>query len=133
MKKIDPTVKKETFYIAAFTLIASGLMQAVFLILQMWNLPVLFGNLFGAAVAVFNFFLLGLTVQSATQKEEKQARATMKMSQSLRTVMLFAAAAIGALLPCFQIVSTLLPLLFPRIAIAFRPLFMKKENRNDER
>ena len=70
---------------------------------------------------------MGITVQSAVNKEDKEARSTMKMSQTLRTFMLFAAAALGVLLPCFHTVTSLIPLFFPRVAIALKPLFLGKE------
>lgn len=127
MKKVDKTVLAETGYIAVWVIILSALMQAVFLIVGSWDITVLFGNFLSAAVAVCNFFLMGLTVQSATSKGEKEAKAFMKLSQSLRTLMMFGAAILGVVLPCFQIVASLLPLFFPRIAIAFRPLFMKRK------
>ncbi len=132
MKKIDRTVIRETGYITVWVLIFSALMQAVFLIIGKWDYTVLLGNLLGAAAAVLNFFLMGLTVQAATVKEEKAAKATMKLSQSLRTLMLFAAAVVGAAVPCFQIIASLLPLFFPRVAIAFRPLFMKSNDKRGE-
>ena len=72
MKKVDETVRKETGYIAACTVILSMLTQAVFLVLGRWDISVLLGNLFCGGVAVLNFFLLGLTVQSAMQKEENK-------------------------------------------------------------
>lgn len=132
MKRVDKTVLAETGYIAMWVVIFSTLMQAVFLIAGGWNVTVLFGNLLGAAAAVLNFFLMGLTVQSATARGEKDAKALMKLSQSLRTLMMFGAAVLGAVLPCFQIIASLLPLFFPRIAIAFRPLFMKRKKRGDD-
>lgn len=133
MKKIDKTILNETAYIAAWVLILSLLMQAVFLICRIWDYTVLLGNLLSAAVSVLNFFLMGLTIQSATVKAEKEARAQMKVSQSMRTFMLFAAAALGVLAPCFNIASSLIPLFFPRIAIAARPLFLNKTERGDTR
>ncbi len=125
MKKIDKVVRNETGYIAAWVAVFSILMQAVFLIFQKWDYTVLLGNFLGAGVAVLNFFLMGLTVQAATAKSEKEAKGMMKLSQSLRTLLLFTAAVIGAAVPCFQIIASLLPLFFPRIAIAFRPLFAR--------
>ena len=65
MKKTDPTVKKETIYIAVWTVILSVFIHSVFLILKRWDLTVLYGNLLGIFLAVLNFFLLGRTVQSA--------------------------------------------------------------------
>lgn len=127
MKKVDKTVLKETKYIAAFVLIFSVLMEAIFLIIGRWDYKVLLGNLLSGAAAVGNFFLMGLTVQVAVKKEEKNAKNMMKLSQSGRMLLLFAAAAIGVLAPCFNTWTSIIPLFFPRIAIAFRPLFLKRE------
>ena len=126
MKKIDPTVKKETAYIGISVLILSALMQAVFLIIGKWDYTLLLGNIFGGAVAVLNFFLMGLTVQSALGKEEKDARNTMKLSQNMRFLFLVAMAAVSYFVPVFNTVAAILPYLFPRIAIAFRPIFNKR-------
>lgn len=124
---------KETRYIASFVLIFSVLTQAIFLIIGKWDYTVLLGNILSGGVAIMNFFLMGITVQSAVNKEDKEARGTMKMSQSLRTLLLFAAAALGVLLPCFHTVTSLIPLFFPRIAIAFKPLFLNREKEDIEK
>ncbi len=126
MKKIDPVVIKETKYIAYFVIILSIAMEAVFLILRKWDVTVLLGNILSASAAVLNFLFMGITVQNAVMKDEKDAKTAVKASQSLRTFFLFAVAAIGALVPIFNIWSSLIPLLFPRIAIMFRPLFDKE-------
>ena len=60
--RLDPTVKKETLYIAAWTAVLSLVMHAVFLALGAWNLSVLWGNLLSLAAGILNFLLLGLTV-----------------------------------------------------------------------
>ena len=126
MKKIDPVVIKETKYIAYFVIILSIAMETVFLILRKWDVTVLLGNILSASAAVLNFLFMGITVQNAVMKDEKDAKTAVKASQSLRTFFLFAVAAIGALVPIFNIWSSLIPLLFPRIAIMFRPLFDKE-------
>lgn len=128
MKKVDQAVQRETMYIAYSVLILSLLMEAVFLIIGQWDYTVLLGNLLSAGTAVLNFFLMGLTIQAATQMDEQAAKNRMKLSQSLRMLLLFAAATVGVLAPCFHIAAVLIPLFFPRIAILFRPLFMKKDN-----
>ncbi len=125
MKKIDSTVLKETTYIFSFTFVLSLLMQSVFLIAQQWNYTVLLGNILGIIAAVGNFFLMGLTVQSAVLKQPEDAKKQMKASQSLRLLLLFVIALIGYLLPIFNTVAVILPFLFPRIAIALRPLIIK--------
>ena len=39
---------------------------------------------------------------------------------------LFVVAVIGVVLPCFDSLAVLIPLLFPRVAIAIRPLWDRK-------
>ncbi len=127
MKKIDPTVLKETCYIATMVFIFSLAMQSVFLIIGKWDYTVLTGNLLGFVAAVGNFFLMGLSVQSSLGKEEKDAKSLMKLSQSLRLLLIFIIVVVGYLLSVFNTITVVVPLLFPRIAVALRPLFMKKK------
>ena len=122
MIKIDETVKKETGYIAFWVLILSILMQAIFLMAHRWDYTVLLGNCLSGALGIGNFLLMGLAVQSAVGKEEKEAKDTMKASQSLRTLLLFVVVALGVLLDCFNTIAVIIPLFFPRLAIAFRPI-----------
>lgn len=127
LKKLDPTVRRETAFVALGTVILSVLMEAVFLVIGKWNLTVLFGNLLGAFVAVLNFFLLGLTVQAAVSLEEKDAKARMTLSQRLRLLLLAAAAILGIVLPCFDAIAAILPLFFPRLVLGVRAFTLKKE------
>ncbi|MBO4344013.1 MAG: hypothetical protein J5844_05085 [Clostridia bacterium] len=132
MPKIDKTVKNETIYILSFEIIFSLIMQSVFLIIGKWDITVLFGNLLSGSAAVLNFFLMGLTVQKAVRKDEKDAKNMLKVSQIYRTLLLFIIAGIGVYFSVFNTVAALVPLFFPRIAIALRPLFMKKNNNDSE-
>ncbi len=121
--KVDRTVKRETAYICSFVVILSLILESVFLIAGIWDYKVLLGNLFSGTFATLNFFLLGLTVQKAVTREEKKASELMNFSKRMRMLMLFAVALIGVLLPCFNVITALVPLFFPRIAIIFRPFF----------
>ena len=125
MKKIDPVVKNETLYIATVCAILSLLLQSVFLIIGKWNYTVLLGNIYGLAVTVGNFFLMGLNVQTSLEKDPEDAKKQIKASQSLRLLMLFVCAIIGYIIPVFNILSVIIPYLFPRFAISLRPLFKK--------
>jgi len=127
--KLDPTVRRETLYIGAMVLILSALMEAVFLILQKWDITVLFGNLLGGGVATLNFFLMGLTVQSAVGREEKEIVTRVRLSQSLRLVMLFLCAVLAFFLPCFHLIATLIPFVFPRIAASLRPYVLRDKDK----
>ena len=127
LDRIDPTVKKETGYIAVCVAVLTVLMEAVFLVLGYWDITVLWGGLLGAFIAILNFLLMGLTVQKAVGQEERDAKNLMRGSQSLRMLMQLALCAIGAALPCFNLVSVLVPLLFPRLGVMLRSLTLKKE------
>ena len=121
--KIDPTVKKESLYIASITGILSLLLQAGFLIARHWDYTVLLGNLLSAAAVIANFFLMGLTVQKSLDKDEKDAATAVKLSQQLRLLMMFVVVALGAALNCFNLWAVIIPLFFPRVAVALRPRF----------
>ena len=122
LNKVDPTVRKETGFIAGFVLVGSLAMEAVYLLLGAWTLPVLLGNLLGAALAVGNFLLMGLTIQKALGKSEEDAKKLMKLSQQLRMLMLLVGCVLSGALACFDLVATLIPLLFPRIGVMIRGL-----------
>ncbi len=126
MVKVDSTVKKETLFVFASVLILSALMQAVFLMIGKWDYTVLLGNVLSATASVLNFFLLGLTVQKCVNIEKEEAKKKIKLSQALRLLFMVVIAVLGAVLPCFNIFSTIIPLLFPRIAFVLRPLFNKR-------
>ena len=125
MKKIDETILRETRYIASWVLIFSALTQAVFLVIGKWNTAVLFGNLYSSAISVLNFFLMGLSVQKALGKDEKDAKAVMKVSMLYRNLLLLVLTAVGILVPFLSTWTVVIPLFFPRLAILIRPLFKK--------
>lgn len=124
MKQIDATVRKETKYILTWVLVLSALLQAVFLVLGAWDITVLAGNALSGAAVVLNFFFMGLTVQNALEKDEKEAKTAVKLSQTYRMLLLIVAVALGAAF--LNLWAVIIPLFFPRIAISFRPLFDKK-------
>lgn len=126
MKKVDATVRRETGYILLWVLVFSVLLQAVFLVIGKWDITVLAGNALSGAAAVLNFFFMGLTVQKALEKDEKDAKTAMKLSQTWRLLFLVVVAAVGATF--LNLWAAVIPLFFPRIAVSFRPLFNKKSD-----
>ena len=130
MKKIDPVVKKETTYVVLWTLILSALLHCVFFIIGKWDWRVSTGNLLGSAAAILNFYLMCLGIVAAVNKEEeKDAKTVIRMSQSLRMLMLLLIAVLGVALPYFNKWSVLISLFFPRIAVMFRAAFLKKNEK----
>ena len=128
---MDPAVKKETGYIAAWVVILSLVMEAVFLLLGKWDLSVLFGNLGGAAVAIVNFCLMAVIATRAMNRavengKPEEAAARVKATATVR--LLGCALLCVILIAVFKtnVYATLIPMLFTRIGIAFWPRF----NRN---
>ena len=129
--KVNETVKKETKYIIAFVVIFSVLMQAIFLIAGEWSYKVLLGNIYGAGMAIGNFFAMCLYIQKAVAQEEKEAKQTIKSSQSIRFAALVLLSGIGVVIPVFNWISVVAPLVFPSFAVFLRPLIDKYNNPKD--
>ena len=126
MSKIDATVQKETKFVALVAFILSLLMQSGFLIAGFWDYTVISGNLLGYVAAVGNFLLLGLTVQKAIGKEEKEIKRLVAFSQYGRLLILLLVALIANFVSIFNLVATVIPFIFPRIAVMIRP-YVKKD------
>ena len=132
MTKPDNTVLRETKYIAVMIFIFSFIMEFVFAVIGKWSYRVLLGNLLGAFAMIFNFYYMGIGVQKAMTMDEQDARKLIKASHSLRTFFLFIVVALGAWLKCFSTIAVVIPMFFPRIAVAMRPLWKNKsEGGND--
>ena len=124
MQKIDKVVAKETGYMAIWMLILSAVLQSVFLVIGKWNYTVLLGNLLSGTAMILNFLLMGITVQKAVDKDPKDAKQAMKASGMARTFFLFVVAAIGILLKSvFNVWTVIIPMFFPRLIVAIRPLW----------
>lgn len=132
MKKIDSVVLQETKYIVIWTVIFSVLLQGVFLLIGKWDYTVLLGNFLSSTACVANFLIMGINLSSALQKDEKEAKEAMRASIGIRTFGLFLVIIIGVVMPVFNLFAVIIPLFFPRIAIAIRP-FCKKEDSRDEK
>ena len=130
---MDPAVKKETGYIAAWVILLSLVMEAVFLLLRKWDLSVLFGNVGGAVVAIGNFFLMALIATRAVNRavengKPEEAAARVKATAASR--LLGCAGLCVVLIAVFKtnVYATLIPMLFPRIGIMFWPRFNKNRS-----
>ncbi len=137
--KVDETVKKETLYITKWVVILFLISQMFYvglvlilsyfkadvsalydwgIVLDKWDYKFPVASIISGLLAVLNFFFMGLTIQSTLEMDEKSAQSKIKMSQSLRKLILFGISAANAYL--FNWIGAVLPLFFPRIAIAFR-------------
>ena len=127
MKKCNAIILKETKFIIVWEIILSLPMQALFYILGEWDYTVLLGNTLSGVVAVLNFFLMGIAVRKAIGEKENDARKVITVSRLIRLLMILILLVIGVTISAFHFWAMIPPLLFPRIAIAFRPLFDEKK------
>lgn len=98
--KIDGTVKKETAYVAIAEAVLIAVMLAVYLIISKFTLNVLFAALTSGAVAVLNFFVMGLTVQKAvTVDDDSDRRKLIRASQLVRLLVMGVVVIVCAVVP----------------------------------
>lgn len=122
--KIDGTVKKETAYVAIAEAILIAVMLAVYLIISKFTLNVLFAALTSGAVAVLNFFVMGLTVQKAvTVDDDSDRRKLIRASQLVRLLVMGVVVIVCAVFPRFDIFALFIPLFFPRLFAQARGIY----------
>ena len=136
LNNIQPAVKKETKKVSVITIIGVILMWIVFAILHFikpesipLDYTVFIGGIGGGAIAILNFFLMGLTVQKAAAAEDEgTARMKIKASYSQRMMLEIIWVIIAIVAPCFQFVAGIAPLLFPGTGIKIVGIFYKSNN-----
>lgn len=125
LDNIQPAVKKETRRVAISTITGVVLMWIAFAVLHLvipekvpFDHTVILGGIGGGIIAVLNFFLMGMTVQKiASETDEDRAKMWMKNSYSKRMLMQMVWVIVAIVVPCFQFVAGIVPLLFPGIGI----------------
>ncbi len=102
--RLQKSIVRETVRISVGTIVLAIIMNLVFLIINMWDLTVLYGTLLGCTMAIANFLLLGITVQiiANNQDSEKRNKLKLQLSYSLRMLALLAGIAIGVSSPYFM-------------------------------
>ena len=130
--QVQQATRRETVHITLGVLCFSAVMELVFFIIGRWELGVLWGNLLGGGFAVFNFFLLGLTVQKiAGETDPKRAKLKLQGSYTLRMLLTLAVVIVAIQVPVFVWPAAVIPLLFPRLTIlAMQVLGMYKPEKN---
>lgn len=129
--KLDPAIRRETRRVACGIAIADILMFAVFFLLKKFNYTVALGALLGSGVAVLNFFLLGITVQKAADKDDGQKK-LVQSSYSLRMMMMCLTIILGAVLPVFHTVAVIVPFLLNTPVILLLQTFDRLKAKKDD-
>ena len=133
LENVQPAVKKETKRVVMITGAGLILMWILFAILHFtmpdkvpFDYTVILGGIGGGAIAVLNFFLMGLAVQKAASATyEGTARMKLKASYSQRFMMMILWVIVAIVAPCFQFVAGIAPLLFPGTGLKFVGIFHK--------
>ena len=133
LDNVQPAVKKETKRIVKITAVGLILMWILFAVLHFampdkvpLDYTVFLGGIGGGAVAVLNFFLMGLAVQkAAAASDEGTARMKLKASYSQRFMMMILWVIVAIVAPCFHFVAGIAPLLFPGTGIKLVGIFHK--------
>ena len=134
LDNVQPAVKKETKRVVKITAVGLILMWILFGVLH-FTMPdkvpldytVFLGGIGGGAVAVLNFFLMGLAVQkAASASDEGTARMKLKASYSQRFLMQILWVILAIVAPCFHFVAGIAPLLFPGTGIKIMGIFHNK-------
>lgn len=134
LDNVQPAVKKETKRIIKITIVGLFLMWILFAVLHFampdkvpLDYTVFLGGIGGGAVAVLNFFLMGLAVQkAASASDEGTARMKLKASYSQRFLMQILWVILAIVAPCFHFVAGIAPLLFPGTGIKLMGIFHNK-------
>ena len=118
-EKPQQSIVKETKRIGVGTVIMLVVMLAVYAVLGKFTVGVLLGGLLGsAAYAIFNFFMLGMTLQKAASMTDQQmAHMKVRSSYSTRMIGMLILAVVAFALPFVEGIPCLIALLFPRATI----------------
>ena len=117
-EKPQQSIVKETKRIAVGTVIMLVVMLAVYAVLGKFTVGVLLGGLLGSAYAIFNFFMLGMTLQKAASMTDQQmVHMKVRSSYSTRMIGMLILAVVAFALPFVEGIPCLIALLFPRATI----------------
>ena len=140
--KLQPASRKEITRITIGTLVCDGILIAALFLLSLVGVGqfdavrILLGVACGSLLAVLNFTILCLTVQSAVGMENKRKmKARFQLSYNLRLLIQAAWVVAAFLIPQIHFVAGAAPILFPNVVIYFLQFtgkLMPKEEQRQE-
>ena len=124
--KLQPASRKELTRIAAGTLVCDAVMIAALFVLSLVGVGrfepvrILLGAACGSVVAIVNFAILCLTVQSAVEIEnKKKMKARFQLSYNIRLLLQAGWVVLCFALKPIHFVAGAAPILFPNVVIFF--------------
>ena len=123
---LQPASRREVKRVALGTVVCDVLMVAgLFLLSQfdigIFDLPkILLSAAIGSVIAVLNFALMCLTVQSAVgMADQKKMKAKFQLSYNARMILQAGWAVIAFLVPGLHFIAGAAPILFPKVTILY--------------
>ena len=124
--KLQPASRRELFRISVGTLVCDCILAAALFLLSLVGIGkftpirILLGLFCGSFIAILNFTILCLTVQSAVGIENKRKmKARFQISYNLRMLLQAGWVVAAFLIPQIHFVAGALPVLFPNVVIYF--------------
>lgn len=124
--KLQPASRKELSRIALGTLVCDGILIAALFVLSLVGVGtfspgrILLGAACGSVVAIVNFAILCLTVQSAVEIEnKKKMKARFQLSYNVRLLLQAGWVVLCFVLKPIHFVAGAAPILFPNVVIFF--------------
>ena len=130
MRKPDKAVRQQTARVALGVAALVAVMLAVYAIIGRLSLSVALGGIYSGCLGVANFFIMGMMVQSVTERMAEKERTEqeiadmsiqmqnrMKISYNMRMIGLFGLLVLGIAVFRFDALATILPSVFPSIVI----------------
>ena len=123
--KLQAAVKEETKKVAIYEIIGVVAMLIIWFVLHLlwpdsipFDYKVILAAILGGAVAVLNFLFLGISVQKLTTlTDEAEGKQYFKNVYRKRMLFQIVWGILALVLPCFNGIAGLIPLLFPTFAI----------------
>lgn len=123
-------VLTETAIVAAGQALCVGAMIGIFAMIGKLDETVLWGGLFGALVAIFNFFFMAIGASLAADKAQQQnvkgGKALIRYSMLLRFVVMFVLFYAGIKSGFCHPIAMVLPVVFTRPILMVAEFFRKK-------
>ena len=124
--KLQPASRKEIARITVGTLVCDGILIAGLFLLSQFGIGkfefgrILLGAVCGSVVAILNFTILCLTVQSAVEIENKRKmKARFQLSYNVRLALQAVWVVACYLIPQIHFVAGAAPILFPNVVIFY--------------
>ena len=124
--KLQPASQREVRRIAVGTLVCDVLMVAGLFLASQFDIgtfdlgKILLSAAIGSVIAVLNFALMCLTVQSAVgMADQKQMKAKFQLSYNVRMIIQAGWTVAAFLIPGLHFVAGAAPVLFPKVTILY--------------